>query len=118
MSGNTVCEIPRGTRVLVTGATGFSGSVLTRALVAAGLDLSVIAREGADRSKFGDSPIRWVTGDVADERAIAAAVETGHPLLVKAALDAVRQWRYRPTRLGGEPVEVETTITVIFELDR
>jgi periplasmic protein TonB len=46
------------------------------------------------------------------------AVETGHPLLVKAALDAVRQWRYRPTRLGGEAVEVETTITVIFELNR
>lgn len=43
-------------------------------------------------------------------------VESGHPLLAKAALDAVHQWRYRPTRLNGEPVEVETTITVIFEL--
>jgi len=35
---------------------------------------------------------------------------------VKAALDAVRQWRYRPTLLNGEPVEVETSITVIFRL--
>jgi protein TonB len=35
---------------------------------------------------------------------------------VQAALDAVRQWRYRPTLLNGEPVEVETTITVIFQL--
>ena len=43
-------------------------------------------------------------------------IESGHPLLVNAALDAVRQWRYRPTRLNGEPVEVDTTITVIFEL--
>jgi protein TonB len=43
-------------------------------------------------------------------------VLSGHPLLVKAALDAVRQWRYRPTLLNGEPVEVETTITVIFRL--
>lgn len=43
-------------------------------------------------------------------------VENGHPLLVQAALEAVRQWRYRPTRLNGQPVEVETTITVIFEL--
>ena len=41
---------------------------------------------------------------------------SGHPLLVQAALDAVRQWRYRPTILDGEPVEVETTITVIFRL--
>ena len=43
-------------------------------------------------------------------------VESGHPLLARAARDAVLQWRYRPTRLNGEPVEVETTITVIFEL--
>lgn len=43
-------------------------------------------------------------------------VLSGHPFLVKAALDAVRQWRYRPTLLNGLPVEVETSITVIFRL--
>ena len=43
-------------------------------------------------------------------------VISGPPLLVQAALDAVRQWRYRPTLLNGEPVEVETSITVIFRL--
>jgi TonB family protein len=43
-------------------------------------------------------------------------VISGHPLLVKAALDAVRQWRYRPTMLNGEPTEVETFITVVFQL--
>ena len=43
-------------------------------------------------------------------------VVSGHPLLVRAAMDAVRQWRYRPTFLDGEPVEVDTTITVIFRL--
>ena len=40
----------------------------------------------------------------------------GHPLLVQAAVAAVRQWRYRPTLLNGEPVEVDTFITVKFEL--
>jgi len=40
----------------------------------------------------------------------------GHPLLVKAAIDAVRQWKYRPTLLNGEPVEVDTTIEVRFTL--
>jgi protein TonB len=40
----------------------------------------------------------------------------GHPLLVRAALDAVRQWRYQPTLLNGEPVEVMTEITVNFRL--
>src|SRR5882762_855378 len=46
-----------------------------------------------------------------DGRITALEVVSGHPLLVQAALDAVRQWRYRPTYLAGEPVEVETSIT-------
>jgi periplasmic protein TonB len=39
---------------------------------------------------------------------------SGHPMLVPAAIEAVRQWRYRPYLLNGQPVEVETVITVIF----
>ncbi|MGB8131076.1 MAG: energy transducer TonB [Candidatus Angelobacter sp.] len=39
---------------------------------------------------------------------------SGHPLLVRAALEAVEQWRYRPYVLNGEAVEVETFITVNF----
>lgn len=41
---------------------------------------------------------------------------SGHPMLVPAALDAVRQWRYRPYILNGDPVEVETQVTVNFSL--
>ncbi len=43
-------------------------------------------------------------------------VLSGPPLLIQSALDAVKQWRYRPYVLNGEPVEVETTITVMFSL--
>jgi periplasmic protein TonB len=43
-------------------------------------------------------------------------VVNGHPLLVKAAMDAVLQWRYRPYYLNNEPVEVETQVTVNFTL--
>jgi periplasmic protein TonB len=43
-------------------------------------------------------------------------VLSGHPMLAPAALDAVRQWRYRPYILNAEPVEVETQITVNFSL--
>lgn len=43
-------------------------------------------------------------------------VVSGHPLLVQAALDAVKQWRYQPTLLNGDPVEVDTQITVVFGL--
>jgi protein TonB len=45
-------------------------------------------------------------------------VISGHPILANSALQAVRQWRYQPTRLDGEPVEVETFITVNFVLDQ
>ena len=41
---------------------------------------------------------------------------SGHPMLVPAAIAAVKQWRYKPSLLNGQPVEVETTITVIFSL--
>ena len=41
---------------------------------------------------------------------------SGHPMLIQSALDAVRQWKYKPYFLNGEPVEVETQITVNFTL--
>ena len=43
-------------------------------------------------------------------------VISGHPLLVAAALDAVKQWVYKPTLLNGNPVEVQTVIDVNFTL--
>ncbi len=52
-------------------------------------------------------------GHILELRAVS-----GNPMLVQPALDAVRQWRYQPTLLDGEPVEVETTITVNFIIGR
>jgi protein TonB len=43
-------------------------------------------------------------------------VMTGHPMLVPSAIEAVKQWRYRPYVLNNEPVDVETQITVNFSL--
>ena len=43
-------------------------------------------------------------------------VVSGHPLLVQAALDAVRLWRYKPYLLNDQPVEVDTQINVNFTL--
>jgi protein TonB len=43
-------------------------------------------------------------------------VQTASPLLNQAALDAVKQWKYKPYILNGEPVEVDTNITVNFTL--
>jgi protein TonB len=51
------------------------------------------------------------TGTIEDLKVVS-----GNAMLQSAALDAVRQWRYRPYMLNGEPVEVDTTINVVFNL--
>ena len=51
------------------------------------------------------------TGTIEDLKVVS-----GNAMLQSAALDAVRQWRYRPYMLNGDPVEVDTTINVVFNL--
>ncbi|MGB7517850.1 MAG: energy transducer TonB, partial [Candidatus Acidiferrum sp.] len=46
----------------------------------------------------------------------ALEVVTGDPLFLQSALAAVREWRYQPTILDGQPIEVDTHITVIYNL--
>jgi periplasmic protein TonB len=43
-------------------------------------------------------------------------VVSGHPMLAPAAIEAVKQWRYKPFLLNGQPLEVETTVNVMFQL--
>ncbi len=69
----------------------------------------------ARRARVSGTVILMVTvneeGEVADVK-----VMRGHPLLDEEALRAVRQWRYSPTLLNGEPVPVIAMVTVIFSL--
>lgn len=55
-----------------------------------------------------------------NEMGIVESVEvvSGHPLLRQAAVEAVKQWRYKPTILNGEPVPVKATVTVNFNFRR
>ncbi len=52
-------------------------------------------------------------GTVADLKVIS-----GDPLLTQAAIDAVQQWRYSPTLFDGKPIEVGTTMDVVFQLTK
>jgi protein TonB len=45
-------------------------------------------------------------------------VESGPPQLTQAAIDAVKQWRYRPYLLNGVPVEIDSRITINFTMSR
>jgi len=51
------------------------------------------------------------TGTIENLRVIS-----GPAMLQQAAMDAVKSWRYRPYLLNGDPVEVETTVNVVFTL--
>jgi protein TonB len=60
-----------------------------------------------------------LTGIIAKDGTIQQLqVVSGHPLLVRSALDAVRQWTYQPTLLNGQPVEVIAPIDVVFTLSQ
>ncbi len=54
----------------------------------------------------------------ADGKVQSLELVSGDPLLVQSALDAVKQWRYKPTLLNGQAVEVDTYITVIYTLQQ
>lgn len=67
--------------------------------------------------------IAHVEGDVVLKAYISKAgiienlqAVSGHPILIQSAMDAVKQWKYKPFLLNGEPVAVETTVTVKYRL--
>ena len=68
-------KLPAGSRVLVTGATGFTGAVFIRKLVAQGLDIVAIARPSSKLEPFNGMKIEWIKGDVFDEALIEKAVK-------------------------------------------
>ena len=63
-SVQNIYTIPPETRVLVTGATGFTGSVLVRKLVQMGLKVVAIARGSSNTVPFQGLPIEWVRGNI------------------------------------------------------
>jgi uncharacterized protein YbjT (DUF2867 family) len=74
--------------VLLFGGTGRLGAPIAKLLVAAGEPVTVFVREGSPRDRLAGLQVRYVTGDLADERSIAAAFDT-RPF--RAAIDASAQ---------------------------
>jgi TonB family protein len=70
-----------------------------------------LAKQAQIQGTVSLSAVIGKDGHVQDIRVIS-----GHPLLVQAALDAVKEWVYRTTSPNGEPVEVSTTIEINFAL--
>ncbi len=72
---NQAISLPFGTKVLVTGATGFTGSVLVKRLVEMGLSVRAVARSTSNTTQFKDLPIDWVKGDVYDPEIVKSAMK-------------------------------------------
>jgi protein TonB len=71
----------------------------------------VLARQARIQGDVVLKAVISTSGQIQDLQLVS-----GHPMLVPSAIEAVKQWRYKPYLLNGQPVEVETTITVIFQL--
>lgn len=74
----------------------------------------IYPREARDKGIQGEV-ILQATIDTKGNIASLTAVK-GDPILADASIEAVKQWRYKPFLLNGEPVEVETTIKVVFHM--
>ena len=58
-----------------------------------------------------------LNADISKDGAVESLKEvSGHPMLIPAAIDAVKQWRYKPYLLNGEPVAMTTQVVVNFTL--
>ena len=83
------------------------GSLIRRVLP----EYPLLAKEARIQGPVVLAAIISKSGTIENLQAIS-----GHPMLVRAAVEAVRRWQYRPYILNNEPVEVETQITVNFTL--
>jgi dihydroflavonol-4-reductase len=95
-------------RVLITGATGFVGSALVRAFLAAGYSVRALARAGSRRDNLAGLAIETVEGDVCDPAAVARAV-AGASYVAHAAAD-YRLWARDPDAIVRTNVEGTRTL--------
>ncbi len=68
-------NLPSGSRALITGATGFTGSLLAKKLVNQGVEVVAIARPTSNLKPFNGLPITWFQGDVFDSQLIEKAIK-------------------------------------------
>ena len=108
----------KGTKTLVTGATGFIGSHLARALARRGDELRLLVRRDADEALLGGVPFERITGDVTDRRAVRRAVEGTERVFHVAGMTSMRAAdadRVFEVNQGGSRVVAEESLAAGVE---
>lgn len=98
-------SFPTGTKVVVTGGTGYTGRVLVRKLVKLGCDVRVVARSSSIKGDLESLPIQWFEGDVFDDAVLKKAVSGAEYVFHVAAA-------FREAKISDETyynVHVEST---------
>jgi len=103
---DTGTQAPKRIRV---GSAVQAGNLLSKVVP----EYPALAKQGRIQGTVELQAVIGKDGTVQDLKVVS-----GHPLLAQAALDAVRNWVYRPTLLNGDPVEVMTTIDLNFTLEQ
>lgn len=114
-SGPSLGVIPAGRVIPVPPPAQPRGPVKISAMSEAMLQNKVVPVYPVPAARAGIEGTVKLHAIIATDGSIQSlSVIAGHPLLTRAALDAVSQWKYRPYKLNGVPTEVETYITVTF----
>jgi len=98
-------SFPPGARVLVTGASGYTGTVLVQKLVKQGASVRAIARKSSNLTAFEGLPIEWIRGDVFDPTTVSQAIQGVEYVIHVAAA-------YREAKITDETyhkVHIEST---------
>jgi len=128
--GGVVGGIPGGVLGEVLGSTGSAPAALAKTpapmpkrirvpaqVAAANLIHDVAPQYPPEAGRERIQGIVVLMAEIAKDGTVRnVRVESGLPLLAQAAIDAVKQWRYKPYLLNGEPVEVDCHITINFAL--
>ncbi len=104
-------NIPKGRNILITGATGYTGSVLAQQLVNAGMNVRAVARKSSNLTPLDDLNIEWLRGDVFDEETMQKAMKDIHYVfhLAAAFRDA------KSTEKDYWNVHVKSTMLIVEE---
>lgn len=111
--GNAAANVPKITAAKPAGPQRISGGVMAGNKISGSTpQYPAIAKAARISGTVVLAATISKSGSIENLRLVS-----GPPMLVQSAMDAVKTWRYKPYLLSGEPTEVETTITVNFNLN-